>query len=139
MHQAKLLHPPAQKDPDIDLIEKFTLKVALEQDAITKRVESGNVRAGFEAGQIMAYAALHFSRSLVREGQRQNVFRLKPAHIFQQVDDALRDDARFAASGPGDHQQWSLAMLHCVPLFGVEIIHAGSRDIISPSASQGKG
>src|SRR5690348_18307224 len=81
MHQAKLLHPPAQKDPDIDLIEKFTLKVALEQDAITKRVESGNVRAGFEAGQIMAYAALHFSSSLVREGQRQNVFRLKPAHI----------------------------------------------------------
>ena len=47
---------------------------------------------------------------------------MKLRNIFEQVDDALGDDARFAASRPGNHQQGSRAVLDCLTLFGVEFV-----------------
>ena len=58
----------------------------------------------------LGHAALHLVGRLVGERQRQDLRRRHAA--FQQVGDAVRDDAGLAAARPGQHQQRPVAVRH---------------------------
>ena len=89
-----------------------------------------------EGGQGLLHTGLHLARGLLGEGQRQNVSRPKsrlgPARRFEQMHDALGDDARLAAARPGNDQKRSFAVLGCFELFGVKLQH-GARGRHSPN------
>ena len=64
-------------------------------------------------------ALAHFERGLVREGERGDVLRLE-APAFDQVRDFLRDHARLAAAGAGEHETGTIEIAHRFVLRGVE-------------------
>ena len=64
-------------------------------------------------------AFAHFERGLVREGERGDVLRLE-APAFDQVRDFLRDHARLAAAGAGEHETGTIEIAHRFVLRGVE-------------------
>jgi len=61
--------------------------------------------------------AAHLIRSLVREGQRQNLVRRDA--MREQISDAMRDDARLAAAWTGENQERSFEVLDRLALAAV--------------------
>jgi len=74
-------------------------------------VERGehDVLAAFTGG--FDHTGFHFSSGFVGEGQAENIFTGEGIVGFEQVADALGDDACFSRAGAGDDQQWPVAML----------------------------
>ena len=64
-------------------------------------------------------ALAHFQRGLVREGERGDVLRLETL-AFDQVRDFLRDHARLAAAGAGEHETGTVEIAHRFVLRGVQ-------------------
>ena len=62
----------------------------------------------------LGHAALHLVGRLVGEREGQDLRR--PDAAFEQVGDAMRDDARLAAARPGQHQQRPVAVRHGLAL-----------------------
>ncbi|CUI80596.1 Uncharacterised protein [Achromobacter xylosoxidans] len=69
-------------------------------------------------------ALVHFARGLVGEGQRHHVA-THVAAFAQQVGDLLRDDARLAAAGAGQHQAGTVQVQHRLFLRGVQAVADG--------------
>ena len=62
----------------------------------------------------LGHAALHLVGRLVGEREGQNLRRRHAA--FEQVGDAVRNDAGLAAARPGQHQQRPVAVRHGLAL-----------------------
>ncbi len=59
-------------------------------------------------------ALTHLAGGLIREGDGQDV--AGPNALLKQIEDAARDDARFAAAGAGEDEQRSLEVRHRLAL-----------------------
>src|SRR5438552_9983981 len=125
--ELQMLHTPPQENPDVDRIKQAPVEVTLAQKVVAEGVEGGYARGLLEGGQCLLHAGLHLACGLLGEGQRQDVSRpksrLRPAHRFEQMYDALGNDARLSAAGPGNDQKRSLAVLDRLELFGVKLQH----------------
>ena len=74
---------------------------------------------GRDSPSRLLHALAHFVRRLIRERHGQNG-RTRHMVCFDQVRDAMRDDARFAAAGSGQQQQRTFDMRHGFALLRVE-------------------
>ena len=69
-------------------------------------------------------ALLHLLRRLVREGDREDLVRLRTGR-GEQVRDAVGEDPRLAGAGAGDHEQRALGRQHGLPLGRVQVGQVG--------------
>ena len=73
------------------------------------------------------HALAHLFCGLVGESNSENGMRCYA--FFDQIEDAMRDDARLAGAGSGDNEQWSFRRGHGSLLFGVQMRHGGNSNI----------
>ena len=83
----------------------------LAQDAHAEGMKSADDHAFGAGADQLADAFLHLLRRLVGEGDGGNV-RWRNAVVIDQPGDLVRDDARLARAGAGQHQQRSIEVAH---------------------------
>ena len=102
------------------------------QHADAEGMESGNMRRArvqlHAAVQQLGHALLHLRRGFVGEGDRQDAFRWN-CPGFNQVGNAVGDNARLAAARPRQDKQRPLGLFHRGALLDIELVkqirHAG--------------
>ena len=90
------------------------------QDAAAGRVEGHHPRCAGRRPDEMLDALAHLGGGLVREGDREDLGRLR-ADGGEQVRDAPREDARLARAGAGDDEHRPLRRQHRLPLRLVQV------------------
>ena len=110
----------------------------LAQDAYAERVEGRDLQfVGDGSRQQLGHPLLHFLGRLVGEGDGGDIARLKAA-VLHQIGDFLRDDARLARAGTGQHQQGAVEIVDCFALLGIEAEHR-NRPAAEPGRAMGGG
>ena len=100
----------------------------LAQNAHARRVEGGDEgRPQAEREDEIFHPPPHLLRRLVGERDREHVARVH-ALDGEEIGDAMRDDARLAASRAGEDEQWSLRRGHGIPLRVIERSEKGVAD-----------
>ncbi len=108
----------AKQDPMVDLVDRFKIRIYFLQQRVAKRMECaerdcfGPLDSGFAALAGRGYHAMfHFRGGLVGERQakdfRSGQFRLS----FEQIADALGNDARLSRACAGHNNQRSCTMM----------------------------
>ncbi len=107
------------------LFERLQLGIALEQQRVAKRMKRAEEDRSAALAGGARDAMLHFRRRFVGEGQAEDGFAGQFGIGFEQVADALGNDARLAGARAGHHQQRPFAVVHGSALLRVELL-AGS-------------
>ncbi len=102
--ELKPRHAAAQENPVIDFVEQQAVGSGVGDQRFAERVERGEhyVLAAFASG--FDDAGFHFAGGFVGERQAEDVFAGKGIVGFEQVANALGDDARFSRTGAGDDE-----------------------------------
>jgi hypothetical protein len=120
MFQIKLGHVAAEQNPVIDILQNFQVRIGYAQDLVqAEAMKSAEPYAFGAIANSSYYAGLHLAGGFVCESQSQDVFTGKLGIRFEQVANALGNDARLAGSGAGDDEQGALTMLHSEALLEV--------------------
>ena len=96
------------------------------QDAAAGGVERQDPDRPRDRAEHPLDALLHLARSLVREGDREDLVRLHAAR-GEQVRDAVGEHAGLPRAGTGDHEQRALGGQHRLPLGGIQVGEIGLR------------
>ncbi len=99
----------------VDLVDGLEFGIDFLQQRVAKRMKSaesdafGAFRIGLAAfARRRDHAMLHFRRRFVRERQPQDFLARKFRLRFEQIADALGDDARLSRARAGHHHQRAL-------------------------------
>ena len=90
------------------------------QDAAARSVEGEDPEPLAGAAEQPLQALLHLARRLVREGDRENLVRLRTDGV-DQVRDAIGEDAGLPGARAGDDEQRPFGGEHGLPLRGIEV------------------
>ena len=116
----------------VDLVDGLEFGIDFLQQRVAKRMKSaesdafGAFRIGLAAfARRRDHAMLHFRRRFVRERQPQDFLARKFRLRFEQIADALGDDARLSRARAGHHHQRPFAMVHGGALFRIQLNSRG--------------
>src|SRR5262245_18754520 len=90
------------------------------QDASAGGVEGKDPEAASARPQEVPQALAHLAGSLVREGNGEDLVRLRTDGV-DQVRDAVRKDARLSGARAGDHEQRPFGRQHRLALSGIQV------------------
>ena len=90
------------------------------KDAAAGGVEGQYPEAAGAAAEQVLEPLSHLAGSLVREGDGQDLIRLR-ADGVDEVGDPVREDAGLPGACAGDHEQWPFGRQHGLPLHGIQV------------------
>ncbi len=125
--QWQLEEPVAQEDDllgpaeDAEIVLQANLERVAPQQAVAEGVEGGDLDVGVPVGHELVDALFHLGGGLVREGEREDLFRAGAA-LGDQPGDTAGDDGGLARAGAGHDEQRAGVMGDSLTLRVVEAI-----------------